>query len=42
VIGDRCSNVSQRYVDRDARMRFDADRVGRDLALRQRLRPWKV
>jgi len=42
VIGDRCSNVSQRYVDRDAHMRFDADRVGRDLALRQRLRPWKV
>lgn len=41
VVGDRCSYVAQRYVEQNPQMRFDADRVQRDLALRERLRPPK-
>jgi MoaA/NifB/PqqE/SkfB family radical SAM enzyme len=41
VLGDRCAMVSLHYVQRDPHMRFDAERVRRDLAVRERLRPWR-
>ncbi len=41
VLGERCATVSQRYVDERPDIRFDADRVRRDLAIRERLRPWR-
>jgi hypothetical protein len=37
VVGDRCANVSQRYIEQNPHMRFDAERVNRELALRKRL-----
>jgi len=41
VLGDRCATVSSRYIERDPHMRFDAERVKRDLLVRERLRPWR-
>ncbi len=41
VLGERCAAVPQRYVDRHPDLRFDPDRVRRDLAVRERLRPWR-
>jgi MoaA/NifB/PqqE/SkfB family radical SAM enzyme len=37
VVGDRCANVSQRYIEQNPHMRFDAERVNREMALRKRL-----
>ncbi len=37
VVGDRCANVSQRYIEQNPHMRFDAERVNRELALRKRM-----
>jgi MoaA/NifB/PqqE/SkfB family radical SAM enzyme len=41
VLTDQCATVSQRYIEQNPQMRFDAARVKRDLALRQRLLPPK-
>jgi MoaA/NifB/PqqE/SkfB family radical SAM enzyme len=41
VVGDRCATVSLRYFQRNPDMQFDAERVRRDLAVRERLRPWR-
>jgi len=37
AVGDRCANVSQRYIEQNPHMRFDAERVNREMALRKRL-----
>jgi len=41
VLGDRCPAVSRHYIDHTPHMRFNAERVKHDLAVRERLRPWR-
>jgi MoaA/NifB/PqqE/SkfB family radical SAM enzyme len=37
LLNQRCSYVAHRYIERNPNMRFDAERVKRDLALRRQL-----